>query len=100
MRAMCGELKDRKRSMDLMLILGLRERIDQFAMASSVCLHGHLLRREDGHAIGRALDCEVEDQRKKGRVKRTWKKQVEEKMCDFWLEQRRCTLSIKVECWS
>ena len=37
-----------------------------------------MLRREDGHILKRALDFKVEDQRKKARPKRTWKKQVEE----------------------
>ena len=37
-----------------------------------------MLRREDDHVLRRALDFEVEGQRKKGRPKRTWKKQVEE----------------------
>ena len=37
-RAMCGvQLKDRKRSMDLMFMLGLNKTIDQLAMANSVC---------------------------------------------------------------
>ena len=37
-RAMCGvQLNDRKRTKDLMLMLGLNETIDQLAMASSVC---------------------------------------------------------------
>ena len=36
-----------------------------------------MLRREVGHII-RALDFELEGQRKKGRLKRTWKRQVEE----------------------
>ena len=36
-----------------------------------------MLRREDGHVLRTALDFEVEGQRKKGRPKRTWKKQVE-----------------------
>ena len=40
--------------------------------------YGHVLRREDGYVIRRALDFEIEGQRKKGRPKRTWKKQVEE----------------------
>ena len=31
-----------------------------------------------GHVLRRALDFEVEGQRKKGRPKRTWKTQVEE----------------------
>ena len=37
-----------------------------------------MLRREDGHVLRRVLDFELECQRKKGRPKRTWKKQVEE----------------------
>ena len=37
-----------------------------------------MLRRGDGHVNRRALDFKVEGQRKKGRPKRTWKKQVEE----------------------
>ena len=78
-RSLCGvQLKDRKSSMDLMLMFGLNETIDHLAMANSVHWDGHVLRREDGHVIRRALDFEVEGQRKKGRPNRTWKKQVEE----------------------
>ena len=33
-----------------------------------------MLRREDGHVMRRALVLEVEGQRKKGSLKRTWKK--------------------------
>ena len=78
-RAMCGvQLKDRKISMDLMFMLGLKETIDQLAMAISVCWYGHVVRRKDGHVLRRALDFEFEGQRKKWRPKRTWKKQVEE----------------------
>ena len=39
---------------------------------------GPVLRREDGHVLRRALDFEVEGQRWKGRMKRTWRKQVAE----------------------
>ena len=94
-RAMCGvQLKDRKRSTDLTLMLGLNETIDQLAMANSVCWNGHVLRREDGHVLRRedghvlrredshvlrrALDFEIEGHRKKGRLKKTWKRQVDE----------------------
>ena len=56
-------LKDRKGSTDFLFMLGLNETIDQLAMANSVRWYGHVLRREDG---------------KKGRLRRTWKKQVEE----------------------
>ena len=59
-------------------MLGLNETIDQLAMANSVRWNGHVLRREDGHVLRRALDFEVESQRKKWTVKRTWRKQAEE----------------------
>ena len=65
---MCGvQFKDRKISADLMFMLGLSEAIGQLAMASCVCWYGHLLSREDGHMLRRALDYKVEGQRKKGR---------------------------------
>ena len=47
-------------------------------MANSVHWCGNVLRREDSHVLRRALDFEVEGQRKKRRLERTWKKQVEE----------------------
>ena len=72
------QLKDRKRSTDLMFILCLSEIIDQLAMANSVRWHGHVVRREDGHVLRSTLDFEVEGQRKKVRPKRTCEKQVEE----------------------
>ena len=73
---MCGaQLTDRKRSTDLIFMSNLNETIDQLAMASSV--HWYVLRREDGHVL-RTLDFEVEGQRKKGRQRRTWKKEVGE----------------------
>ena len=74
-RAMCGvQLQDRKRYTDLMFMLGLNETIDRFAMANCVCWYCHVLRREDGHVFWRAIDFEVDVQRKKGRLKRMWKK--------------------------
>ena len=60
-RAMCGvQLKDRKRSTYLMFVLGLSETIDQLAMANSAHWYGHVLRREDGYVLRRALDFEAE----------------------------------------
>ena len=75
-----------------MVMLGLSETIDQLAMANSVCLYGHVLRREDGHVLRRALDFEFEDQRMKGRLKRTWKKQDEEEnvMVGLRMEDALC----------
>ena len=64
--------------MDLILLLGLNETIDQLAIASCVHWYGHVLRGEDGHVLRTALDFEVKGQRMKGRLNRTWKEQVEE----------------------
>ena len=48
-RAMCGvQLKDRKRYMDFMFMLGLNVAIDQLVMTISVRWYGHVLRRKDG----------------------------------------------------
>ena len=65
---MCGvQLKCRKISMDFTFMLGLNETIGQLAMTNSVRWYGHVLRREDGHVLKRALCFEVEGQGKKGR---------------------------------
>ena len=56
-----------------MFMLRLRETIDQLAMANAVRWYDHVPRREDGYVLRSALDFEVEGQRKKGRLKRTWK---------------------------
>ena len=42
-----------KRSMGLIFMLGLNEAM---AMANSVRWYGHVMRREDGHVLRRALD--------------------------------------------
>ena len=60
-----------------LLILGLNESVDQLTMANNQHWYGHVLRKEDSHVL-RTLDIEVEDP-KKWRLKRTWKRQVEEK---------------------
>ena len=60
------------------LMFGLIETIGQLAMASSVHWYSHVLRRENGHVMRRALDFEIKGQRRKGRLKRTWKKQIKE----------------------
>ena len=96
-RAMCGvQLKDIKRSTDLMFMLGFNETMDQLIMANSVHWYGHVLRREDGHVLRMALYFKVEGQHKKCRRKTTRKKQVEEE--SGWIEKERCTLPFKVEC--
>ena len=68
---MCGiRLKGRKRCMDLLLMLGLNETMDQLAMVNSVRSYGEVLRRED--VMRWALDLEIEGQLKQEGPKRTW----------------------------
>ena len=59
-----------KKDLDLMFMLSMKETIDQLVMVISVRWYGHVLRREDGHILRRALDYEVEGQMKKGRSRR------------------------------
>ena len=63
---------------DLMLVLVLSNTTDQLVIANCFYWFGYAFWREDGHVLRRALDFKVEGQRKKGRPKRTWKKQVDE----------------------
>ena len=51
-------------------MLGLNETLGRLTVANRVHLYGYVLRR--------AVDFEVEGQRKKGRLMMTWKMQVDE----------------------
>ena len=51
-----------KKDLQFMLMLGLKKTVDHLAMANSVCWGGHVLRREDGHVLRRAVYLEVEGQ--------------------------------------
>ena len=64
----------------------LYETIGQLAIEGSVRSYGHVLRGEMVVFL-RNADFEVKGQRKKGRLKGTWKKQVEEENMT-WFEQR------------
>ena len=77
-RSMCGiKLVDRKNT-ELMKMLGLRKTLDKMAKANGVRWYGHVIRREDDNILKKAIMMEVNGQRKRGRPKMTWKRQVEE----------------------
>ena len=66
-RAMCGaKLMEKKRAEDLMEILGLKEMVVQMAKANGVRWYRHVLRRDDGDVLRKALEFEVEGKRKRG----------------------------------
>ena len=46
--------------------------------ANAVRWYGHVLRRDDDSVLRISLNLEVTGRRKRGRLKKTWKKQVEE----------------------
>ena len=64
-----GQLKDRKELYSTlyikMLMLGLKATIGQLAITNSIHWCGYLLKRTVCHVIRRALDIDVEGQRKK-----------------------------------
>ena len=77
-RSMC-EVKfvDRKNTEEPMEMLGLKKTLDRMAKANGVRWYGHVIRREDDNVL-KAMMMEVNGQRKRGRPKMTWKRQVEE----------------------
>ena len=74
--------------MDLLFMLGLKETMDQLAMANSVRWYGHVLRREDVYILRKALDFEVNGQRKNVMPMRIWRKQAEEESMKVGLRRK------------
>ncbi|XP_067034762.1 uncharacterized protein [Acropora muricata] len=88
-RAICGaKPMEKKRTEDLMEMFGLKERAVQMAKANEVRWYGHVLRRDDGHILRKALEFEVRGKRKPGRPKKTWKMQVENENKSVGLERK------------
>ena len=78
-RAMCGaKLANRKNAENRMDMLGLNQTIDKMVKASGVRWLGYVLRKEDGDVVRSAPEFNFDRRRKRGRPKRTWRKQVEE----------------------
>ena len=64
MRTMCGaKLIEKKSTEDLMEMLGLKETVVQMAKANGMRWYGHVLRRDDGHVLGKVLEFEVKGKR-------------------------------------
>ena len=60
---MCGvKLMEKKRTEDLVV----KETVVQVAKANGVRWYGHVLRRDDGHVLKKALELEVKGKRKQG----------------------------------
>ena len=59
-------------------MLGLKETIDWLATVNGVRWYGHVLKSDNDSVLKVALDLEVSGKRKRGTLKKTRKKQVEE----------------------
>ena len=57
---------EKKRTEDLMEMLGLKETVDRMAKVNGVIWYGHALRRYDGHVLGKALEFEMTGKGKRG----------------------------------
>ena len=51
---------------DLMEMLGLKETVVQMAKANGLRRYGHVLRRDDGHVLRKALEFEGKGKRTRG----------------------------------
>ena len=52
MRAMCRiKMKNRKKTKELMDMLGLQETVGQLAEKNGMRWYGHILQRSDGHVL-------------------------------------------------
>ena len=62
---------EKKRTKDLMEMLGLKQTAVQMGKANEVRWYGHVLRRDDGLVLRKALEFKVRGKRKRGRPKKT-----------------------------
>ena len=69
----------RKTTEEQMDMLGLKETVDELAIANRVRWYGHVVKKDDDCVLRVAPDLEVNGKRKRGRPKKNWKKQVKRK---------------------
>ena len=82
---------DRKNTEELMKMLGLKKTLDKMAQANEVRWYGHVVRRDKESILKKAMMFQVNGQRKRGRPKQTWKKQVEESLKKIGLRVEEAT---------
>ena len=79
-RAMCRVKLDKKNTVELMDILGLKEAADKLARANGVRWYGHVLRRPDEDILMKAMVHKVDRKCKQGQPKIKWREQIEGSM--------------------
>ena len=69
-RAMCGvKLVNKRNTVELMDMLGLKEAADKLARTKDVRWYGHVLRRPEEDVLMKRMVHEVEGKRKQGRTR-------------------------------
>ena len=88
MGAMCGAKTIQKRkSQELMSLLGLKDTFDGLTRVTGVQWYGHVLRRDNGDVLRRALGFEVAGRRGR-QPNMTWKRLVEEDINQIGLKRK------------
>ena len=78
-----------------MNLLSLKDNLDGLARASGVRWYGHVLRRNNGDVLRRALEFEVAGRRGRGGPNMMWKRQVEEYTNQIGLKTEDITDRVK-----
>ena len=91
------KLLDENNDKELMEMLGLKETFDKMAMVNGLLWYGHVVRRDDGNVLKKALMLEVNAQRNRGRPKQIWRRQVKENVNKIGLEGTRLQIAQDVK---
>ena len=76
-------------------MLGLKETVVQMAKANGVRWYGHVIRRDGGHVLRKALKFEVKGKRKQGQLRKTWKIQVEKESKSVGLKKENAMNQVR-----
>ena len=79
---------EKRRNQEPMSLLGIKNTLDGLARATGVRWYGHVLRRDNGDVLRRAVDFEVAGRRGRGLPNMTWKRQVEENINQIGLKRK------------
>ena len=77
---------DRRNDEELMKILDLKETFDKMAKVNGVLWYEHVVRKDDGNVLKKALMLEVNGQRNRERLKQIWRRQLEKNANKIRLE--------------
>ena len=77
---------DRRNDEELMGMMDLKGTFDKMAKVNGVLRYEHVVRKDDGNVLKKALMLEVNGQRNRGRLKQIWRRQVKENANKIGLE--------------